>query len=172
MEYAVYRLTEEGTESKHPKGKIGISKNLDQRLYYHFGKNEKHYEVLCKVLGGKREALDVERVFQEYYGVVDGAVLWATTNNPSKRQDVKDKIAATIRRTGSSRGANNGRYAKNSYVLTSPSGQTFSQEHFDEEGGWSKFCKNRGLHKGHLRSVAMGVQGQHKGWQCRFEEIR
>lgn len=55
-------------------------------------------------------------------------------------------------------------YAKLSYVLCSPKGETFKVSNLSE------FCRAHGLSRPHMTSVARKRRVAHKGWTCVYDE--
>jgi len=60
-------------------------------------------------------------------------------------------------------GENNPSWGRTTYELTDPEGNTYIVG-----GGFKKWCKDRNLHPGTMRQVALGKRKHHKGWTARI----
>ena len=54
-------------------------------------------------------------------------------------------------------------YGRTKYKLTDPAGNTYIVS-----GGFTKWCKDRGLNPSHICSVSLGKRKHHKGWTARI----
>ena len=54
-------------------------------------------------------------------------------------------------------------YGRTKYKLTDPAGNTYIVS-----GGFTKWCKDRGLNPAHICSVSLGKRKHHKGWTAKI----
>jgi len=88
-------------------------------------------------------------------------------NNPEKHNMRNPEIRKKAGKSRSEYYTNNPEkhwsYGRTTYELTSPNGNIFIVS-----GGFTKWCKERGLNNSNIQRVALGMRKQHKGWTARI----
>ena len=167
--YTIYRLLKEGTRSKHPKGKIGITCDIERRLGQHFygssyDINEGfEWELLDYVPNATlSEAMMRERQWQSKYGVID----WYTTDRCKGLLDKTGTSKSSSEKQNHSKGAL-AAFGKLADVYLND--ELIARDVYLSE--WCRENRNKGvLSTTKMYETARGVRKAYKGYRAVYKK--